>query len=176
MFGETFLYETPATDPAHLIGRTVDIRVPQLTNDKTKSHLKLVFRIDDVKEKNVSTHFWGLECSPEYIGRNIRAGLQKLEAIDTTDTKDGWKLQITTALILNRKSEVNIQKKSRQFVINFLKSEASKLTIDEFVKNIVAGVYQKKLKKDVSSVYPVRFLEIGKIEVMKTAGIAPAAS
>ncbi len=171
MFGETFLYETPATDQSHLFGRTIKVRVPQLTNDKTKSHLKLIFKVDDVKEKVVSTYFWGLECSPEYIARSVRSGLQKLEAIDMADTKDGWKLQITTSMILNRKSESNIQKKSRAFVINFLKNEASKSTIDEFVKNIVAGTYQKKLKKDVSSIYPVRFLEIGKIEVMKTAGI-----
>lgn len=169
MFGEAFLYETPATDSSQLLGRTLGIRVPQLTNDKTKSHLTLIFKAADIKDKVISTSFWGLECSAEYVARNLRAGLQKLEAIDTADTKDGWKLQITTSMILNRKSEFNIQKKSRSFVIDFLRKEASNSTIDEFVKSIVAGAYQRKLKKDASKIYPVRFLEIAKIEVMKAA-------
>src|SRR3989338_6551238 len=87
-FGETFLYETPATDPSSIVGRPVEVFAPQLTGDKTRSHIKLLFMVDEVKEKSATTQFYGLECLPEYVYRNIRAGLQKLEAIDTVDTKD----------------------------------------------------------------------------------------
>ncbi len=166
------MFETPATDPLSLTGRVVGVHASQLTGDKTRSHIKIIFRVDGVKEKTVSTHFFGLECMPEYIYRNVRAGLQKLEAIDYIDTKDGWKLQITVSIILNRKSEANIQKKSRDFVMDYLRKEAAKSTIEEFVKSVVAGAYQKKLKKDASKVYPVRFLEISKIEVHKVGTAA----
>ena len=167
MFGQMFLYETPATDATQLVGRTVEATVSQLINDKTKGHVKLLFKIDDVKEKSANTFFHGLVCNQEYIYRNIRSGLQKMEAIDTFDTKDGWKLQITTSMILNKNTETTIQKKARKFAIGFLRESAAGSNMDEFIKNIVTGVYQKKMKKDGSHVYPVRFLEIGKIEVMK---------
>ena len=162
------MYETPATDPSSIVGRTVEVFAPQLTGDKTRSHIKLLFRVDEVKEKSATTQFYGLECLPEYVYRNIRAGLQKLEAIDTVDTKDNWKLQITASYILNSQVNVNIQKNSRKFIINFLKAEAAKSTLEEFVKSVVAGAYQKKIKKDGSRVYPVRFLEISKIEVVNS--------
>ncbi len=167
MFDETFLCETPATDPSQIVGRTLGVRVPQLTNDKTKGHLKLIFKIGSVNGNRVSTFFNGLACSPEYVYRNIRSGLQKMEAIDYIDTKDGWNLQVTASIILNKKCEFNIQKQSRKFVIDFLRQEASKSSLDEFVKNVVAGSYQKKIKKDGSRIYPVRFFEISKIEVHK---------
>ena len=109
---------------------------------------------------------------PEYVYRNVRAGLQKMEAIDTVDTRDGWNLQLTVSIILNKNTMVNIQKKSRDFVMDYLRAEAAKLTIDEFIKPLTAGVYQKKLKKDASKIYPVRFLEIGKVEVLKAGSDA----
>ncbi len=162
-----FLYETPTTDTTYLVGRTVEATASQLTSDKTRGHIKLLFKIDDIKEKSAHTLFHGLVCNQEYIYRNIRSGLQKLEAIDTVDTKDGWKLQITISMILNRNAETMIQKKSRKYTIDFLKDCASKSSLEEFVKNIVSGTYQKKMKKDGSRIYPVRFLEIGKIEVIQ---------
>ena len=143
-----------------------------MTNDKTRGHLKLIFKINSLKEKQAFTEFSGLECSPEYIYRNIRAGLQKMEAIDWVDTKDNWKLQVTASIILNKKSAFNIQSQSRKFIIDFLKDSASKSTLDDFLKNIVIGAYQKKLKKDASKIYPVRFLEISKIEVVKAGDVA----
>lgn len=170
-FGDVFLSETPTTDPSFLVGRTIQIKVPQLTGDKTRNHLKLIFKSTDVKDKSVNTIFDGLECSPEYISRNIRAGLQKLEAIDTALTKEGWSLQITSSIILNRKSKVNVQKQVRRATIDFMASEAGKLPLDEFVKNVAAGTYQKKLKKDLSSIYPIRFFEVAKIEVLKAGQI-----
>ena len=166
MFGEIFLYETPSTDNSYLVGRTVEATVSQLTSDKTRGHIKVLFKIDDIKEKTAYTSFHGLVCNQEYIYRNVRSGLQKMECIDTVDTNDGWKLQITTSMILNKKSETMIQKKARKFSIDFLKDNASKSNLEDFIKNIVTGVYQKKMKKNGSRIYPVRFLEIGKIEVV----------
>jgi small subunit ribosomal protein S3Ae len=166
MFGENIISETPTTDPEFLVGRMIQVKVPQLTGDKTRNHLKLIFKTTEVKEKRLATIFYGMGCTPEYVSRNIRAGLQKMEAIGMAQTKEGWDLQITSSIILNRKTKVNIQKQVRKATTDFMKAEAAK-GLGEFVKNSVSGVYQKKMKKDLSSIYPIRFFEVTKIEVHK---------
>ncbi|GAF86521.1 unnamed protein product, partial [marine sediment metagenome] len=40
------------------------------------------------------------------------------------------------------------------------------ITLDDFVKGVLAGVIQRKIKKRGSSIYPVRFAEFLKIEIM----------
>ncbi len=166
MFNETFLYETPTTDPKTLVGRNVEVGVPQLTGDK-KHQMKLVFKIEDVKDKKALTRFNGYSCSRDFIARGIRKGSSKIESTDYFSTKDNWKLQITTTSILNRSTESTIQAKIRKFVKSFMETETGQATIDDFVKGVISGLYQKKLRKDGSKTYPIRFAEINKIEVIQ---------
>ena len=49
-FGESFLAESPATDPKSLMGRVVPIIASDLTGDKTKNYMKLFFKVSDVKQ------------------------------------------------------------------------------------------------------------------------------
>ncbi len=169
IFGESFLAETPATDSKHLVGRVIEVPVSHLLGDKSKGHMKLIFKVTGVDDKKASTNFGGFFVGREFIARNIRPGLEKLEVVDYAETKDKWKLQLTTTAIINTNCEVTILKKSRHFISSFFKEAASKSTLEEFVKNVLSSTYQRSIRKDVSKIYPVRFAEINKIEVV-TAG------
>ena len=48
-----------------------------------------------------------------------------------------------------------------------VKAKASELTHSDFIKAVMAGVVQMKIKKAASKTYPVRFAEITKIETIK---------
>ena len=171
LFGEIFLYDTPAIDPKLVIGRKVEIPVPFLTNDKTKNHMKIVFRVNDVQDKSAHTVFDSYFCSREFIARNVRKRCQKLDVTNYVDTKDNWRLQVTTTAILNRNVKENVETKMHNLIESGLKEMAATATLDEFIKNVISSVYQKKLRKDGTKIYPVRFTEISKVEVIK----APAA-
>ncbi len=165
-FGESFLSETPATDSKHIAGRIIEVPVSNLLNDKTKNHMKLIFKVTDVENKKAHTKFGGFYVVREFISRNVRPELEKLYVVDYAETKDNWKLQITTTAILNGKCESTILSKSRKLISDFFKNQAANSTIDDFVKNVVSSNYQKIIRKDCSKIYPVRFAEINKIEVI----------
>lgn len=166
-FDENFISETPATDSKYLPGRVIEVPVSIILNDKTKSHMKIIFKVTGVENKKAHTRFGGFYVIREFIARNVRSGLEKLYVVDYAETKDNWKLQITTTTILNGKCESSILTKSRKLISEFYKKQAAASTLDEFVKNVITSAYQKTIRKDCSKIYPVRFAEINKIEVIE---------
>ncbi|MFH1977727.1 MAG: hypothetical protein ABIJ92_00175 [Candidatus Aenigmatarchaeota archaeon] len=167
MFGENFLAETPTTDPKSLVGRNIEVNVADLINQPNKFYMKITFKVNRVDGKNAYTRFNGLKCVKEYLSRSVRKGLQKVTLIQTFDTKDEWKLQVTSTLILNKNTESTVKTKVREVMGEFLTKNAQANTIDKFIDGIVSSSYQRQIKKIGTRVYPVRFSEIEKVEVLK---------
>jgi len=168
MFNETFITETPTTDPKVLVGRNVGINVSDLLRQPSKYYMKLIFKINkiDDAQKRAYTRFNGYSVSKEHVYRVVRKRIQKVEAVTYVETKDKWKLQVSTVTILNRNTESEIQRKIRKHVEDSLIENVAGLSIDDFVKLVINSVLQVKIKKSGTKIYPVRFSEIIKIEVM----------
>ncbi len=165
IFGNNFLSETPTTDPNSLIGRVIEVGVPNLTGDQSKYYMKVRFRVNKVDGGKVFTEFYGFRCAKEYVFRMVRKGSQRVDVYPVIDTKDGYKLHVGFIGILNRNVETSVKSRFRKFVSESLKENAGNITLDDFVKGVIAGVIQRKIKKRGSKIYPVRFAEILKIEL-----------
>lgn len=166
-FGGNVIAETPATDPKTLTGRSIEVSLSEILGQRGKDHQKLKFKVDRIDGKSVHTKFSGYMCIRESISRIVRKRLQKIEIIGDVKTKDGWVLQISSIAVMNSNVEKNIQRKVRAWVSNQMVETAGKSGIDEFVKLVMAGTMQYKMKKQGSKIYPVRFFEIIKIEIVK---------
>lgn len=159
--------ETPATDSKIVQGRVVEVLVSDLTKDQSKYYMRLGMRAGKPEGMDVKTDFHTFFCVNEYIMRMARKGLGKVTVFQDVETKDKWLLQVSAIAILNRRGNDSIKKKVQLFIIDLLKSRAVDLNHDEFVKAAMAGVFQMKVKKGASKIYPVRFCEIIKIETLK---------
>ena len=167
IFGEIVIAETPTTDPKTLIGRNLEINFTEIDSNSRNFHMKLAFKVTDISNDRAYTRFNGFNCTKDHLLRIVRKRSQKITLIKTFNTKDDWKLQITTTLILNRNTESTIRRKVRNEIATFLKSRLEKSTIDAFVKSITNNSLQKEIRKKINKIYPVRFSEIEKIEVLK---------
>ena len=167
MFNEYQMAETPTTDPANLVGRNIEIGVSDLLGQPQKYYMKIFFKITDVDSRNAYTRFNGYATTREYLYRVVRKRNEKVESTDTMDTRDGWKLQITSVAILNRNTEAEVSKKVRNIMVAHIKETASKAGSEMLIKKILEGSLQKEIRKLGSKVYPVRFCEVSKIEVVK---------
>lgn len=170
-FGNTFVADTPTTDPKSLVGRNVEVNVGDFFRQPNKYYMKIKFRIDRVEGKEAYTSFNGYSCLNEYISRYVRRGSEKVTLIDYVTTKDNWKIQVYSIAILNRKTDKKVQKAVRKAIQVYLSDKAKASTLEEFMKAVIAGIHQKHIKKTFSKIYPIRFSEISKIEVIK-AGVA----
>ena len=160
---------TPATDAKVVGNRIIEVSVPDLTGDQSKYYMRIGLKTLDPVEKNVSTKFHSYYCIDEYVMRMGRKGLGKVAVYVDAVTKDGWKLQVSVMTIMNRRSKASIKAQVHDVVRDIITSKAKGLTHGEFVKATMAGVFQMKIKKTASKIYPVRFTEIIKIETLKSA-------
>jgi small subunit ribosomal protein S3Ae len=160
---------TPATDAKGVAGRVLEVSVPDVIGDQSKYYMRINLKTGKPAEGGVPTRFHSYFCINEYIMRLSRKGLGKVASYVDAETKDGWKLQVSTVAVLNRRSNARIKAKVHEIAKDIITSKAKEINHHEFVKASMAGVFQMKIKKAASRVYPVRFMEITKIETLRAA-------
>jgi len=167
MFGEKPLGKVPSTDEKALPGRTVEVSLPEIIPHSQKHFVRLRFKVDRIDGDKAHTKFYGCSIAREQMFRIIRKRTQKVELINEIKTADGWQLQLTTVVVLNRRANTTTGTRVRNEMDAWLREFGSKTSLDELVKSVTAGSAQKTLKRMCSKIYPVRFSEITKIEVLK---------
>lgn len=166
--GGSILSQTPTTDPKIILGRKIEVGVPEILNDRTKYYMKLKFRVIRIEGKSAETTFNGFECIREHLLRIVRKGNQKVETILTTNTKDGWLIKIKSLVVLNGNTTTTIQKNVRLFIENYLKDEANKNIMNELLRKVMTTETQMVIKRRGSRIYPIRFSEIARIKVLRS--------
>jgi small subunit ribosomal protein S3Ae len=167
LFGEKVIGDTPTTNPKNLIGRNMEVGLSELTGRPGRDFYRIRLAVDRVDSKSAYTRFNGYVALKEHVTRIIRKRTQKIESIMYLDTKDKWRIQVTSMAILNRNTEMPVRKKVRAHMEESLKEMAANYTMDDFLRNMINLNIQKGIKKSGTKIYPVRFFEITKIEVKK---------
>jgi len=169
MFNQKVIAETPTTNPKTLIGRNIEVSLGDLTGRFGRDYYRISFKVDGIEGKNVTTRFNGYSTLKEHIMRMVRKRSQKIEVVSDLQTKDNWKLQTTSVAVLNRNTEAAVQTKIRHFIEDQLKKISEESTLENMVRQIISSNLQREMKKGGCKIYPVRFFEIAKIEVVKAS-------
>lgn len=165
-FGSRVIAETPAVDSNALLGRVINVSVSDLTGDKKKYHMKMEFRVNRVEGRKAYTEFSGFECMREFLSRFVRKRSQKIENVFRLRTKDGWELQVKMLSITLKKVNKNVQRRIRKLIQEHIVAHGSRANIEQFFNNIIKGRYQKESRSAANRIYPLRFNEVAKIEVL----------
>ena len=165
MFGEKVVGETPATNPKTLTGRNIEVSLSDLTDQRGRDFYRVLLAVDRVEGRSAYTRFNGYNALKEHVTRMVRKRSQKIDSIMYLETKDKWRIQVSTVAVLNRNTEVSVRKKVRAHIEKALEEHARKSSMDDFVKSVVSTNLQRSIKKSGTKIYPIRFCEIAKIEV-----------
>lgn len=166
--GAKLLGQTPTTDPKSLVGRSIEVGVPDITGDNSKYYMKVSVIISNIEGKTCLTSFNGFECMREHLLRMVRKRNQKVENVFDVVTKDGWLLRIKTWAILNGRPASTAANKMRQFTMKFFNEFASKNNMNDMIRKIFTTEIQMRIKKEGSKIYPVRFSEVARIKVLRS--------
>lgn len=166
-FGKKQIGESPSTDIKDISGRVLEVALTSLVPQTQRYYVRLNFKVNRVEGNNAHTRFNGLTVSREQMFRLVRKRFSKVELVNEVETKDGWKLQLTTISALNRSTKSSVQSEVRLLTDKWLKEFSAKSSIEDFVKGVTSGAVQKNIKGLGSKVYPIRFTEITKVEVLK---------
>ncbi len=158
--------ETTAMDPNLIKGRIIETSLVELVSDPSKYYIKLFFKVTDVDGTKANTKFFGHVCTKDYVARIVQIRTSRIDTNDVIKLADG-KIRVKAIAITNRKIKVSLKSTIRKTVSEVIKKEISKMTIEDFVKSMIEGNVQQKIRKDMNKVYPLRFFEFRKTEVVE---------
>ena len=90
-----------------------------------------------------------------------------MDCIQDVKTKDGKEMRIKTIFVLIKRINTSVKDATRRKARQLIDKMASETNFEGFVKMIIKGELQQKIKKDLSKVYPIGDIEIRKSEVLE---------
>ena len=164
-FGDFVIGETIAMEPKQLKGRVIETSLTDITGDPTKYYLKFYFKVEEVKDKKAITRFFGHDCTRDFLARIVRRRANRIDTNDVINLKDN-KIRVKSVAISNRKISKSLEIKVRRNIRELVIENVSKMKTEEFLREIIDGKLQQKIRKSLSKVYPLRQFEFRKTEVL----------
>jgi len=162
--GNMIIGETPAIEPEKLKGRTIEMSLMDLSGDASKYHIKLFFRINEIKGNKALTEYFGHDCTRDFIARIVQKRTTRIDTNEVIKFEDG-KMRIKSIAISNKNLSNKLKKEIGKMIRNMIREELKGMEINKFIKNMILGKIQNKIKREVSKIYPLRFFEFRKTEV-----------
>jgi len=166
-FDQQEIGATIASNEKNLLGRSVEVSLRDLTGDRTKQYLKLVFEIYEVDNENkkAKTKFKRFYVSSQYIRSKIREGMSKIESIAKLNLSKipvRVKVIVATQQKIQTSKCVDINKK----VIQSLKEYEKNLNIDEFLQLALFGKLGTEIYHKIKKIAPIKRVEVEEIKVI----------
>lgn len=167
MFGKAKIAETPADDPDKVLGRTVEVSLQELTGDFAKAHIKLIFKVIDVRGLEAHTAFIGHETTTDYVKRMARRHKSKIDGVFDVTTKDGKRIRVKPSAYTNKRIQTSQKRAIRAVMKQVIETLAKNNTLDDFVKLMLDGEIGKQTYKLSKTIYPVKRVEVHKSELLE---------
>lgn len=167
MFQSAPIGETLTDSPTKLIERTSEVTLQDLTGDFTKMHVKLRFKINDVKGTEAYTKFIGHDLTSDYIRRQTRRKRSKMDGIYDVTTKDGYLVRVKPMAIAEKRIQTSQQYAIRKVMNNVISEAAMSRTLGEFVHTMIYGELPNSIFKMCKPIYPIKRIEIRKSEILE---------
>ncbi len=158
---------TPAGNPDLLIGRTLQPTLYDLTGDFDQIHVKLRFKIFEVKGQQANTVFHGHEWSSDYLRGLVRRGTTRIDWIGPILTKDDYLMRISVIVFTTTRAKTSQEHSVRKAIEKVIRTHAKKHTFEELVQKVVLGELAGEVNDVVRVIIPIRQCEIRKSKVLK---------
>lgn len=166
IFGEVEIGKTIADNPDKLMGRKVSVSLMTLLNDFRKYYIKFKFRVVSVDDDTAKTEFNGSETMRDYISRLVRRRSRRVDTVQDLVTKDGVKIRVKSLAVIPRQVKTSVKDTVRDSIREIIKNEVEKSDMEDFIKRIISDDIKHRILRESSRIYPVRYFEIRKTEVL----------
>jgi small subunit ribosomal protein S3Ae len=167
MFNQVELGETPSSDPTALMGRTSEVTVHELTGDFSKMHIKMRFKVTDIRGLEAHTAFVGHDLTSDYVRRLTRRKRTKTDHVVDVRTKDGFLVRIKPMSITEQRIQAAQETAIRGIMTKTITDSVSNMTVSELVKAIISGDLSKDLSNAAKVIIPIKRIEVRRTEVLE---------
>jgi len=154
---------TITADPEKMTGRTVKVSLDELTGDRAKQYIILVFSLVDVKGDKVYTKFKKFYMSEGYLKSKVRKGSTKIDYM-TDFTFGGMNARLKMMLLSRHRITSPQRKQILSEVSNILERHKAN-NFDQFLQAIVFGKFGTEVYKRVKAICPVNRVDVYQLEI-----------
>jgi small subunit ribosomal protein S3Ae len=167
LFNNVPVAETLAESPESLIGRVSEVSLQDLTNDFRKSHIKLLFSIYKIDQNTAHTQLKGTQLTSDYLRRMIRRRKSRVDGVFNVETRDGALATVKPFAIAEKRIQSSQKKLIRNVMKDVIAKEGKVKTLNAFVRDCIDGKVGSEIYKNCKVYYPVKRIEVNKIEVKR---------
>ncbi len=167
IFKEAEIGETIGKDAQAVMGRVLDTPLSEINGDITKHNVKLKLKVDKIVGEHAYTKIIAYELSRPFLQRMIRKRVSKLDIVMDLRLKDERKYRIKSIAISLHKAESSKLKSLRKELEQEIEKAVKPFDIETLIVTLLTNKIQREIQKKVSKIYPVRFFDIRKIELLK---------
>lgn len=163
-FDQQEIGATLSSDENSLRGRTVEVSLKDLTGDKTKQYLKVVFEIFKVEDGKAKTRFKKFYTSSQYLRSRIRKGMSKIEPETKLKLSDAaiWiKVVIATQKKIQTSKSIDMNKR----VLAILEKHKD-LKLNDFLQMALFGKLGTDIYHNIKKISPTKRVEIEEIRLL----------
>ncbi len=171
MFNLARIGETLSSEPDTVVGRVATVTLQDLTGDFSKAHLKLKFKVRDVRGYDAYTEFIAHDMANDYVRRLSRRHRSKVDTVVDVKTADNYILRIKTMAVIDRRMQAGQRTGIRNITVETLREYTKNKSLAEVVKGMVTGELSRILASKCKPIVPVRRMEIRKSEVLKPGDV-----
>jgi len=149
------------------VGRRIETTLYDITNDFNQIHVKLLFQINEVKNKIAYTEYQGHVFTRDYLRSLIRRGSSRIDGIFNVTTTDGYTLRLTAIVLTLSRAKTTQQHIIRKIMEEIIQNKAKELTFQQFVQQIVLGKVGSEIYNAAKKITALRKCEIMKSKVTR---------
>lgn len=164
IFEGLFLGESLGERPADLMNRVIQVNLGDIIKDVKKQNVKLLFKVNDVKENRAIADIIGYGMITNYLRRSAMKMRNKMNDSFTAKTKDGVSIQIKPLLMTKTGTQKAVLSEVRNKTKQLLIADVASMGYYELIDAIINYRLQKALRDRVKKVYPLSACEIRMME------------
>ena len=164
MFNRQVIGETLTDDQGKIQGRVTETTVQDLTGDFMKVHIKLEFKVDEIRGKEAHASFHRQDLTSDYIRRLARRKRTRTDASIDVVTKDKYTLRIKPMAITEQRIQSSKQSDIRRVMEEALRNTAGEMLFQDFIRAIISGEVSKNIVHACKKVQIINRVEIRKTE------------
>ena len=165
-FKEKFIGEIPAANPDNLVGRVIETLLYDFTQNFDHAHIKLRFKIKEVKGNRCETRFIGHELTRDFVRSLIHRGTSRIEGIFDYKTADGFVYRVSSFVVTVRRVRGSQIKTIRKVIHEVLKEFAKSSKHGKFTRGMIYGKYAENIAKIVKTIYPIKECQVRKSKLI----------
>merc|ERR1712060_403612 len=147
-----------------------------LNGDEDQSFKKIKLCVDEVQGRNCLTDFHGLTLTRDKLCSLIRKWQTLIEAQTDVKTTDGYTVRMFGIAFTDKRPEqekVNCYAQSAQIrkirakIVSIMANEASKDSLRDLVKKLIAESIGKEIQRQTQGIFPLKDCLVRKVKIIK---------